>query len=392
MWVLVLLGLVTAAFIFVISLFVGPKFFFLFRYVGLFPVILAPLFIKPVMSTVKQDKISASKKFRIVYGFIAMLSLVAVASVWFVIFVIQFIADSMLWIGVISFGGALLALIITYVMERNGYYYKQYPEAMKTLKKVRRIYEDDNITIEYRRDISSYLCTIYRDLLCSQITGICICDAQGHLVTDQILINQIGKAVYLAGQYRQKFQVIKIIEKKLENINHQIDQLDEFLKEFSDLERAVYPDEDLYGIWYEINAHAENIIKHGLFIEKLQYEKLLIWTDEFSPERYVSEQDIQDYEKMIASVLEEIDPLDKPTMNLVAEKCRQFQEKIEAEDYTTEVNISAYNQQHNQYITRVANLLLSIIDKAGTTTPTLPDISFTDAERTLLQEKIDWGR
>ena len=93
---------------------------------------------------------------------------------------------------------------------------------MKTLKKVRCIYEEDNITIEYKRDISSYLCSIYRDLLGSQITGICICDAQGRLVTDARLIDQVGKAVYLAGQYQQKFQVKKALEEELKKIDDRI--------------------------------------------------------------------------------------------------------------------------------------------------------------------------
>jgi hypothetical protein len=390
MWVLVLLGLIVAAIVFVLSLFFWPSLFIIFRYVGFLPIVLASIVIKPVTAALKQTHIPSSRKFRNIYAFIAMIGMVAGGAIWIFILIIQSISDSTLWVAVISIGLALLALAISYIVERNGYYYKQFPEAMKTLKKVRRIYEEDNITIEYKRDISSYLCSLYRDLMGSQITGICICDAQGRLVTDSRVIEQVGKAVYLVGQYQEKFNVKKALEEELKKIDDRIAQTDEFLQDFAELERIVYPDEELYAIWHEINTHAETIVKHGLSFERLLYETRLNWMEEFSPERYITEQDIQDFETVLSSVYDEYKPINETMTSRVAEMCEQFKEKLESENYDTEVDLAAYNRQRNHYYTRVVNLVIAVI-KQSSSTRALPNISFNDAERELLREKMEWA-
>ena len=120
MWVLVLLGLMVAAIVFVISLFIWPDLFIAFRYVGLLPILLASMVIKPVTTAFKQDRIPHSRKFRTVYAFIAMIGLVAGGSIWIVIFIIQSLGESTFWVAMISGGLALLALVISYIVERNG--------------------------------------------------------------------------------------------------------------------------------------------------------------------------------------------------------------------------------------------------------------------------------
>ena len=77
-------------------------------------------------------------------------------------------------------------------------------------------------------------------------------------------------------------------------------------------------------------------------------------------------------------------------MNRVADMCEQFKEKLESEDLDTEVDIAAYNRQRNHYYTRVVNLVIAVI-KQSSLSQALPNISFNDAERELLREKMEWA-
>ena len=387
MWMTILLALLVTGLFFFLSLQTNPALFFSLRYIGLVPVILALAFLRPIFKANKQDRLPEFMKFRAFFALFAMISLFIAIIAWCIFGGTYLFNASVIHVALVVLGITMLAMQVSFLVERTHPYYSEVPDVMNTINKARKVYEEAKNIVEYRRDTFSYYCAIYQDLFGSQITGFLICDAQGRLVPDLHIIEQVGKAVNLSGQYHKKYQMVESYEENLERIETNIAETNEFLKEFSNLERTVYPDEDFYAIWYEINEHAEKIIKHALYREKLTCQNAIEWLEDFEPESYISEQDIQNHEAMLLSACQEVEPLDAELMDHISTLCHQFIDEISDEDLNLDRDIVQFNIRNGYYVTRVLNLIITVIEKARTNTE-LQGISFNEIEKELLNEKM----